>query len=150
VRLCSTLLLLIASVAVADEPKAGAKEKDALQGLWQAVALEAQGRPAPAEAVRAFQVRITGDKLVFSPAADNRAHTFAIDPDAKPKALDLTPADGPAKGKKLPCAIYKLDGDKLTICIDKEAESGKRPTEFKTTAADGFALITLERVKEKK
>jgi uncharacterized protein (TIGR03067 family) len=141
----------MASVAAAaDEPKAGMKDKEALEGLWQAVELQANGQKAPAEVVKAFQVQIKGDQLVFSPATDNRKHTFAIDPAAKPKTMDLTPADGPAKGKKLPCAIYKLDGDKLTICVDKEGTFGKRPTEFKAAAGDGCALITLERVKDKK
>lgn len=133
-----------------DEVLPIAVDREAFQGLWQAVELEADGKKAAAEAVKAFQVQIKGDQLVFSPATDNRKHTFAIDPAAKPKALDLTPADGPAKGQKLACAIYKLDGDKLVICIDKEGEVGKRPTEFKTAAGSGLALVTLERVKEKK
>jgi uncharacterized protein (TIGR03067 family) len=148
-RLCVALLLTTGFV-VADEPKAGVKDKEALEGLWQAVDLEANGQKAPAEAVKAFQIRIKGDQLVFNPASENRKHTFAIDAAAKPKAMDLTPGDGPAKGQRLPCAIYKLDGDKLTICLDKEGKAGKRPTEFKTAAGDGFALLTLERVKEKK
>jgi uncharacterized protein (TIGR03067 family) len=149
-RLCLALLLMIGVAAAAGKPPDGAKDKAALQGLWQAIRLEANGQKAPAEVVKAFQVRIKGDQLVFSPATDNRKHTFAIDAEAKPKAMDLTPADGPAKGKKVPCAIYKLDGDKLAICLDKEGEAGKRPTEFKTAAGDGFALLTLERVKDKK
>jgi uncharacterized protein (TIGR03067 family) len=111
--------------------------------------LEAGGEKAPAEAVKAFQIRIKGDKMAFNPKSENRESAFALDPEAKPKALDLTPSDGPAKGKKLPCAIYRLEGDKLTICIDKEGQAGKRPTAFQTAAGDGFALLTLERVKEK-
>ncbi|MBM4069345.1 MAG: TIGR03067 domain-containing protein [Planctomycetes bacterium] len=149
-RLCVALLLMAAVVAVADEPKTGAKDKEALQGLWQAVELEANGKKAPAEAVKAFQVQFKGDQIVFNPASENRKHAFAIDPASKPKAMDLTAGDGPKKGQKLPCAIYKLEGDKLTICLDKEGEAGKRPTEFKTAAGDGFALLTLERVKDKK
>ncbi len=148
-RLCVALFLLTGVVA-ADEPKPPAKDKEALAGLWQAVELEANGQKAPADAAKAFQLRIKGDKLVFSPTTDNREHAFAIDTTAKPKAMDLTPADGPAKGQKLPCAIYMLDGDKLTLCFDKEWEAGKRPTEFKTAVGDGFALVTLERVKDKK
>jgi uncharacterized protein (TIGR03067 family) len=149
-RLCVALFLLTSVVAVAAAPKAGATEQEALQGLWQAVELEANGQKAPAEAVKAFQVRIEGDQIVFNPATDNRKHTFVIDSGAKPKAMDLTPADGPSKGQKLSCAIYKLDGDKLTICLDKEGAAGERPAEFKAAAGDGLALITLQRVKDKK
>jgi hypothetical protein len=32
----------------------------------------------------------------------------------------------------------------------KEGQGDKRPSEFKTAAGDGFALITLERVKKAK
>ena len=149
-RPCLTILLMAGFASAVDESKDGAKDKDALQGLWQAIALEANGEKAPDEATKGFQIRFKGDKLVFSPDTDNREHTFTLDPKSKPKAMDLTPSDGPAKGKKVPCAIYKLDGDTLTICIDKEGKSGKRPTEFKTAAGDGFALLTLERIKEKK
>jgi uncharacterized protein (TIGR03067 family) len=149
-RLCLAVMLLSAPVAAADEPKVATTDREALQGLWQATAAEANGEVLPAEAWKAFQLLIKGDKVVFSPDRDNRESTFALTPDAKPKAMDLTPSDGPAKGMKLPCAIYKLEGDKLTICFDKEGQAGKRPTEFKTTAGDGLALIILERVKEKK
>jgi uncharacterized protein (TIGR03067 family) len=149
-RLCVALLTITAVGAAADEPKVGAKDKEALQGLWQGVEMEADGRKAPAAALKEFQIRFAGDQIVFTPATDPRKHSFAIDPEAKPKAMDLTAGDGPKKGQKLPCAIYKLDGDKLTICLDKEGTAGKRPTEFKTAAGDGFALIVLERVKDKK
>ena len=149
-RLCVVLLLITGSVAAADERQAGAKDKEALQGLWQAGELEANGQKAPVEAVKSFQIQFKGDQIVFNPAAENRRHTFAINPAAKPKAMDLTTGDGPKKGQTLPCAIYKLDGDKLVICIDKEGTHGKRPTEFMTKAGDGLALITLERVKSAK
>ncbi len=149
-RLCLAVLLLTAPVAAADEPKVETTDREALQGLWQATDLETNGEKAPAAEVKAFQIRIKGDKAVFGPDNGNRESTFALTPDAKPKAMDLTPSDGPAKGKKLPCAIYKLDGDKLTLCLDWNGQAGKRPTEFKTAAGDGFALLTLERVKEKK
>ena len=123
-------------------------DKEHLQGLWQAVSLVANGKQAPPEVVGKFQIRFTGNEVVFLP--DNRKQTFHIDPDVKPKAMDVTTGDGQQKDKRLPCAIYNLAGDKLIICIDKEGKTGKRPTEFSTKAGDGLALITLERVKPAK
>jgi uncharacterized protein (TIGR03067 family) len=64
--------------------------------------------------------------------------------------MDLTVGDGPDKGRKLPVAIYKLEGEKLTICLDKEGTAGSRPTEFKTADGDGLAIIILERATVKK
>src|SRR5438876_11074428 len=102
--------LLLTTATLADD---AAKDKEKLQGLWEAVALEYQGQAAPEEQVKMFQVRFKGDKVIFDAGA--REHTFAIDPQAKPKTMDLTAGDGPLKGKTLPYAIYKLDGDILTI-----------------------------------
>lgn len=148
-RLCVAFLLMT-GLAAADEPKADAKDKEALQGLWQAVELEANGQQAPGATVKALQIRIKGDQIVFSPDTENRKNTFVIDATAKPKALDFTPDDGAKQGKKVTGAIYKLDGDKLTICINRDGEAGKRPTEFKTAAGSGFVLVTFQRVKDKK
>jgi uncharacterized protein (TIGR03067 family) len=148
-----TILALTLSTGMAvaqDQLGDTAKDKERLQGLWQAMSLEASGEKAPAEAVNQFQLHFKGDKVVFLPKADNREHAYDIDPKAKPKAMDITPGDGAKKGEKLPFAIYDLAGDKLKICIDKEGKHGKRPTDFKTTAGDGLVLITLERVKQTK
>src|SRR5262245_27699684 len=125
-RMCAVLLLILGVAASADDPKKGAKDEQALEGLWQAVDLQANGQKAPAEEVKEIQIQIKGEQLVIGPST--RKHKLAIDPDAKPKTLDLTPYDGPAKGKKLSCAIYKLDGDKLVICLNEEGEGKKRPT----------------------
>ena len=43
------------------------------------------------------------------------AGTTAIDPTASPMTIDVTFAEGDAKGKTA-LGIYKLDGDLLTIC----------------------------------
>jgi uncharacterized protein (TIGR03067 family) len=127
--------------------KEEAKDEDRLQGLWQAESMEAEGRKTPAADVEKFQVRFKGDKITYLP--DDRTHTFELDAKAKPKAMNITPGDGTDKGKKLECAIYELDGDTLKICMDKEGMAGKRPTEFKTAAKDGHALMVFKRVKEK-
>jgi uncharacterized protein (TIGR03067 family) len=149
-QFCIAMLLMAGFITAVDDPATGTKDEEALQGLWQAVELEHGGEKAPAEAVTKFQIRIKGNKIIFNPDTEKREHTFELDPKTNPKAMDLTPSDGPAKSQKLPCAIYKLDGDKLTICLDKEAKTGKRPAQFKTAAGDGFALLKFERVKEKK
>ncbi|HEY2840076.1 MAG TPA: TIGR03067 domain-containing protein [Pirellulales bacterium] len=144
------LLTLLAGLAIADE-KAGdavkAKDQAQLQGLWQAVAMEANGAKAPDDEIQRFQLLFKEGKLTFNPKADNREHAFEIDAAAKPKALDVIPGDGVKKGTKLPCAIYELTGDKLVFCINKEMTGDKRPTQFKTAPGDGMVLITLERVK---
>jgi uncharacterized protein (TIGR03067 family) len=144
--LAVTLLLAIAQVKPGDT----GKDQERLQGLWQAVSMEANGEAAPAEQVNKFQLHFKGDKVVFLPKLDNREHAYHLDPKTEPKGMDITPGDGDKKGEKLPCAIYNLAGDKLIVCIDKELSHGKRPTEFKTGPGDGLVLITLERVRQAK
>src|SRR5687767_713788 len=141
------LVLALAAAVAADKPGDAGR----LQGLWQAVSLEVGGRKAPDADVKAFKVLVAGDTLAFNPDAENRTHTFALDEAADPKAMDLTPHDGPLKGRRRPAAIYKVDGDELTICVEKEGPGTVRPKEFKTAAgAHRTALLVLRRVKEPK
>ena len=125
-----------------------AGDKEPLQGLWQAVSLEANGQKAPVKEVKEFQLHFKGDKVVFLPTTQDREHRYDIEPMAKPKAMDITPGDGEKTGERLRCAIYDLTGDALIICMDRMGRHGNRPTEFKTEAGDEFVLITLERVKQ--
>lgn len=45
-------------------------------------------------------------------------------------------------------AIYRVDGDTLTICANHDQSAG-RPKAFAATAKSGLILITLKRVKKK-
>ena len=130
-RTVLTLMFLTVGVSLAnaeDASDAIAKEQKSLQGVWEATALMVSGLDGPIlEKLIVLQLEFKGDKVVFFP--DNREHTYHVDPAAKPKAMDLTPGDGEKKGERLPVAIYKLDGDTLTICIDKEFAQGRRVLE---------------------
>jgi uncharacterized protein (TIGR03067 family) len=69
-----------------------------------------------------------------------------LDPAKKPKHMNLTHREGALRDKTWQ-AVYKLDGDELTICY-AEADSGKdRRTEFTTAEGSGRLLTVLERQK---
>ena len=55
-----------------------------------------------------------------------------IDKDAKPHAtIDLTVVDGPEEAKgKMSKGIYKLDGEKLTLCVSAPRQ-GRSPQGFR-------------------
>ncbi len=70
-----------------------------------------------------------------------------VDPKAKPMALDLLIDEGPedAKGKTSKC-IYKLDGEKLILCVSLPGKD--RPKEFEQSEGEAY-LFELKKEKAK-
>ncbi|MBP3958403.1 TIGR03067 domain-containing protein [Gemmata sp. G18] len=131
-----------------------ADEQKRLQGEWRAVEVELQGKKLTkddAEA-KAMRIVIVADGLTFSSTAKagrERKMTIKLDPSKAPKHLDLTSLDGQEKDTTAAC-IYKLDGDRLTICMPYFVpDPSVRPKEFKSGKDDGLMLLTLERMKAK-
>jgi uncharacterized protein (TIGR03067 family) len=127
---------------------AGERLNDAkdLQGEWQAVDLEAQGKKASAEEVKGFRVLIKDDEITFNPRGEGRKSKFKSDPSKTPKAMDLIPQDGPGKGKGV-AGIYSLENGQLRLCVRNfGGDPTERPKEFKTQVGDGLSVMTLERV----
>ena len=129
--------------ATAPAPKKTDQEN--IEGTWVAVSAEANGKALPAREVKGFTVVISSDKVVFNPKEDNRASTYKLDPKKMPKVIELTPLDGPAKGKPQR-AIYELKGDRLKLCVQNG--KGDPPTEFATKAGTNLRLLILKRVKK--
>ena len=65
-----------------------------------------------------------------------------LDPTRDPQNIDVIPDGGPNRGERV-LGIYKLDGERLTICM---AIAGQpRPTVFKAEKGSGWTLQTFER-----
>ncbi|MCE9528292.1 MAG: TIGR03067 domain-containing protein [Planctomycetales bacterium] len=143
------------SALVADDAKPKEEAKDdvkILEGSWNGIALEADGKKVPAEVLEKLKGRFTfkGLELLMTdttPISGAKA-TVKLDSGKTPKQIDLTGIEGAGKGKTTQ-GIYKFEKDRLFICLrgPEFAEKG-RPTEFKTEAGSGLGLMTLERVKE--
>jgi uncharacterized protein (TIGR03067 family) len=90
-----------------------------------------------------------GDKIKASVAGMEYTCKAKIDKNAKPHAsIDLTVVDGPEEAKgKLSKGIYKLDGEKLTLCV---ALPGKedRPKDFAQVDDEAY-LFELKKEKKK-
>jgi uncharacterized protein (TIGR03067 family) len=133
--------LLVAADAKDDAAK---KDMDALQGKWQLVSLERDGKSVdvPKDAVRV----VKGDKYTINPRPGVTIEgTFKIDPTTKPKQVDATASAGPNKGKTM-MGIYEIDGDTLKICY---ALPGKdRPTEFGSKEGSGWIYAEHKKVKQ--
>ncbi len=140
------VVLMASSLIAAEPPKPDAvkRDLDGIQGTWKMVALEADGKQAPAEIVAALKLTFKGDTLTFTPGEPGFSnYSYKLDPGTKPASFDMTHADGPHKGETEK-GIYLLEGNHLRICFGKP---GARPTEFATTAGSGVGMYTLEREK---
>ncbi|HEX3149099.1 MAG TPA: redoxin family protein [Gemmataceae bacterium] len=148
----SAVLVLLAGtfLPAADPPTDLAK----VAGTWLADAAEAD-MDRPLGRVWFSRFKIDGDKFhvekfFFHPKG--LSGTFVLDPTTNPKSVDLkvNELDYAELGEpvKLPActlkSIYKLDGDRLTICFPLD-DTSKRPTEFKP--GKRIAVLTLGRTK---
>jgi uncharacterized protein (TIGR03067 family) len=124
------------------------QELKALQGTWKTVAMEAAGTPLPKDGVPdfTFVIAAEGKSTGKTPQGEFRA-TITVDPKKNPKTIDNLHEDGEEKGKKQ-YGIYKLEGDKFTVCITHAGSAeGDRPKDFSTKDTTNVVFV-FERVKE--
>ena len=109
------------------DDKAGAGLKE-LEGNYKLLSAERDGRPPEQGVIDGVTVAVKGDEFVMSFGGEKKVAKIKLKPDATPAAIDLTPQDGPEKGKSFP-GIYKLEKGVLTLAF---SEKGARPKEFKS------------------
>lgn len=126
-------------------------EQARLQGKWRIIAIEAKGELITGEDAKKEQIScsIDGDKLTFIQGKHQSEHTLSVDPKSKPARLDIIYPEG--KGTNH--AIYKLETNKLTICVSRKLRPNtkeERPLRFTTKREDnnnlyGLVLYIFER-----
>ena len=121
----------MATSLMAAEPSkqdAVTKDTDRIQGTWKLVALEADGKQAPAEIVDALKLVFEDDTLTFT---------------TRPARFTMMHADGTNKGETEK-GIYSLDGDRLKICFGR---LDKTPNEITGRVKSGQSMYSLDREK---
>ena len=149
-RLICVLVVLVSPLILVAGDNDVRKELKALEGKWKAVALEAAGKSFPKDEIPDFTFTIAADGKGTARSPKGEHHTtITVDPKKNPKTIDNFHDDGDEKGKKQ-YGIYKLEGDKFTVCITRagSAESD-RPKEF-TTKDSKNVLFVFERIKDDK
>jgi len=141
----AALLLPPAAPLFADDPP---KTQDKqLDGDWEWASAVENGKKAPTppdNPLLSFKGDTLTTKIVNVETAGVKS-SVKVDASKTPKAIDLTPLDGPDKGKTS-LGIYEIKGDELRLCT---AEAGKdRPTEFSAKEGSGQILTVLKRVKK--
>src|SRR5262249_49745338 len=120
-----------------------------LEGAWQAVAYEANGRSAPEAVVKGMRLEFRGDRMsVYRQGERVGAHQLRLQPPKRPAVMLLKTTEGAGTGRTF-SAIYELDGDRLRLCLNQQ-EGGRPPVAFRTghqQPGSGTDLIELRRVK---
>ena len=149
-RMICVLVVLMVPVVLAAGDDDVRKELKALQGKWKTVALEAGGKPLPKEAIPDFTYIIGADGNATGKMAQSEyTATMTVNPKKDPKTIDNVHESGAQKGKKQ-YGVYKLEGDKLTVCMTPPGRAeGDRPKDF-TTKDTTNVVFVFERVKEDK
>jgi uncharacterized protein (TIGR03067 family) len=143
------LLCFAVCVALAVTNSAGQDKKDKdkeggkLEGTWTATSWQRGDREIGRDEVDTVLVLAKGT-YEFPEGINRISQKGTIKVDAAKGTIDFTPEDGPAKGKTL-LGIYKVDGDKLTLCFT--SPGGERPKEFKS-GERSTVLATYERKKK--
>jgi uncharacterized protein (TIGR03067 family) len=134
-------VVLVAGLALAaDGKKEGRPMTDAeqIQGTWQLVSGERNGKPWPDAVVRNVRLVFAGDKLTTRNGDRATEGTFALHPDTEPRGIDLDMGGAVGQG------IYRLDGDELTIAHGEVGDP--RPTGFAAQEGAAFTRMVLKRV----
>jgi uncharacterized protein (TIGR03067 family) len=115
----------------------------AMQGKWTRTLLIVDGRTTRKLRGAEVTATIKGDRMVYS-ARD--VWELTLDAKASPKRIDSKGAV-PNVGNYLFLGVYRLEGDKLTICCrEAQGGKGKRPADF-DPAQRGVWLQVFERIK---
>lgn len=119
-----------------DAAKATAK----LDGKWMIVSMVRNGKEE--ETLKgATRINKAGMYRVVDKDDKEIVHgSFTIEAGKNPSTMDMTPASGRYKGKKL-LGIYQLDGDSLKVAFSETGTD--RPTEF--TGKPGVVYVIHKR-----
>src|SRR5579864_5494068 len=141
-RTCLVLFFAAASLAHA-QPVGGKikKELAELQGVWRLIGFEVDGKEAFLQEHKQIRWVIKDAKVFYG---GDQLAMLTLDPATNPKCLDLCLVNS----KRIHEGIYKLDKDRLKICVGMITDGAKeRPLKFDNEGIDKFRTMLFEREK---
>jgi uncharacterized protein (TIGR03067 family) len=115
----------------------------ALQGRWKVVSLEIAGAQMPVAMLPNAVMTVSGETFESSGMGAAYSGKIALSQAGGRKSFSLAFEEGPEKGN-VNHGLYEFDGDAWTICLD--TKGGPAPSDFVSTAANGYALERLTRI----
>jgi RNA polymerase sigma factor (sigma-70 family) len=116
-------------------------EVDGLQGEWQVIAVERDGRVLRKDEFPFARLKIRDQIILHEGDEHNQEVIFRLHPEQQPKAMDMHSTG--YHGEETYNAIYALVGDTLTIC---RPDAAARPTEFASKPGSNILLYTAKRI----
>jgi uncharacterized protein (TIGR03067 family) len=140
----NAFLIGVALVAAAPAPKEAPKADPTHVGDWviESIAIAGQSGPVPP-----MTIRFGADGKFERKGPDGQVvigGTFTVDTKQTPAHIDITTQENQKPGPTAK-AIFKIEGDTLTICSDN---GGNRPKTFESPAGSTTILMVLKRKKD--
>jgi uncharacterized protein (TIGR03067 family) len=131
--------------ALRAEPDLRKREEESLQGTWDIVSAESNGKSILDDYAGVERVISSSYVIESRTGVEVRRSNFVIDPRQKPKWISMTLWEG-VKPVRTFNGIYDLDGDTLKISLVEELDRtkrppGSRPDDFDDTLYD--AVLTV-------
>jgi uncharacterized protein (TIGR03067 family) len=141
------LVFLLPAVAMSDEKPDAAADLKALVSKWKIEKAELAGKDI-LEHLKDMKFEIFADGKYLAQVGEEKDEgAFTVDPAKSPKQMVIKGNGGPNKGKTIK-AIYKLDGDTLTVCYDFDGTAEKHPAKFETKEGTMQIMIVYKREKK--
>jgi uncharacterized protein (TIGR03067 family) len=125
-----------------DDPK---KEETKLKGKWTAVSVKVAGQATPDGDVKQFKFAFEEKTFTHVVRGNVLEGEYSFDDSKSPKTIDLDIKKGRGEGKTQ-LAIFKIEGDKLTIVAAMPGEKD-RPTSFELKEGSDLIEAVFERDK---
>lgn len=116
-----------------------------LQGTWELISLEKEGRLVPAAEVAQQRLVwiIQGDQIVIKSDRGQTTARYALDPSGNPRTIDMTLRSDPAKEEQTLRGIYARTNGTLRVCYDPKG--ALQPEKFETAAGRTTLLMVFKK-----
>jgi uncharacterized protein (TIGR03067 family) len=134
---------LIAAIALAAPAALAEDDARLLAGTWKPKEASLGDNKIDQAVLDTVSLVYEGDKYTLTIGDKVEKGTFKLDAKKSPAAMDIFPTEGDNNGKTF-LAVYKIDGDSLTVCYSLTPTV--RPDDFEANS-NSLIVVKYERVK---